>query len=1524
MDLMMNVNDLSIEISNGVYYPGPGNYGANLNSNNDITILHSAFDTNLQNSAITTHDGVEVSIYAPKHTPFIFRSGTSAADIYMLPGGVDCPNKITLYTKATINARFFGSGMFTSVDKIETMFTQYRSVVSDNIEKIVYGNSTVFPNTGDFNINAKSVTEIKLDIPNMGGKLIIDSNCQSLMKLNIANSNFYGQFNGFANLQEVNISGVSSNASDGIVVSGSNYLTGEKFHISGSDENHKTTLTVLELSGVTGNFVCEYTEIDKIRISNNTDRKSSDFDTSMLSEFYISGDKRLTELQLEGFRKVHIDKCINLKTLTFVDDALEELYINLEKGKNEESSQLNTIFLNKNEDVNSGVITHDNDENIIYVYDKDGNKIKLYDPSDGTGVFDFTNFKNLKRVTLINCDKLVHVKLPDQDIETDGMSSNDNLRWIDTGILPSFKDDENKKPYDGYTEGTGDYIGYKFPIYSKGHKLILCSDSAFYNCPNYAMLRSDWDKGSDMIGNENYIAYTNIIVSDKCTSLSNTFCISSSNSTDDKFNMNTAIRFIEICVPDNVKEKITSLAGCFKGRKGVKYTEFEAQNEKGYNSSTYKTNHHHPMLEKYASLTNISELYANTGVNFVSKFLLDLPSDKNTSEDKNVLNWDSFVRPMTTLRIADDALYNISYRIRSYSYITFHIYEYINGSYNIIGEDTENPFRICDFFYPYDKGKIYTDDGCKFDASVEVYDNITSFDSLNFCEKCIDFRGMFNLFPNVSSISSSFNGNLGLYNIQGLLYPCKNIISIVQSFCDKNINDVGNTQEIDLFNFFDWENNTTDVERLFEGSQPSANGFAVRKTITYDNLTTVLGKISEYTKLTRLTNLFSFCTITGCNDGDNINPEIKFNDGVVLSNIVNISNLFDRCTSDYRPFSVNDAQDSKGIYTGGVLNIGRSFFKSFPNFTTARRTLADTYLSSPLTYDYFCRRSEDFVESTVYLSEDINTAATLRQYVYNSNIIDLTEFFCGTKFVYCNNWFDQNDEVNVGIINKDVDRNHIRTADGHEIYDIGTVYYTYSLNKFKEHILDNDIIDDCFDNYTDFIPENAISPKMGDSCIWKNHDLKQDLLYYGNIIGEKLPYDYENEFGVDTIQETYCCLPPDILYGCASSAVINDIFANTNITGVIPRNLTKNVKDRSISNIFRNVNIMPNLEYYYDANDVKDGIASNGLGAILDKITETVEVENAIGEFYTVVFRDEYGKLKKRKPVDSDRSLGQFVYVPANFTTCGTIMNAFNFRYNLPKHWLMSGKSDYESTKDFNDAISEGSLNLYYRSQYYFTTDKSVRWDILYDAKSVFIHNDQDVDFSNNNIIGNSRQYYDDRVEMLVEKKNVWTNDKRVYTPIGWATNIMDYFYIDLNLCGRKNKYNMIEDYGCPIVIGNNKIVQLDNFVSGILTIFLNGRVFREDFLVDKLTTTHNKSSSSSSIIDYYGFGKNIILPYFRATLSDEDLSFIPIDNDYLYFDFMVESEKTSMDNYYEQLAKDNLNDGKNLFETKYSKYKCN
>ena len=1474
MDVMMNVNGLEVPIYNdrNLLVPGPGiEYKDKLSDNNDITILHSAFDSNLYNTALSNFSG-EVAIYAPKHTPFIFRTGTDDAKMYLLPGGADKPNLIFFENIGeSISARFYGSGLFTSVDKIESMFTQYKSIISDNIEKITYGGSKVSNYNGGFTIDAKSVTEIKLDIENMSGELNISDRCISLMKINIANSGFYGKFQNFPNLQYINISGVNS-INNGITVSGSEYLTGENFIISGIDEKHKTTLNVLDISGVTGIFNCVNTNIEDIRIKNNSKWDGedsdflfdSDFDTNMLSEFSIYGDTRLKKLNLVGFRKVRIESCNNLETLS-IDNALEEIYIDLMKiGKDEVESKLDKISFG----------------------------------SDGvSGVFDFTNYPNLKRVTLKNCDKLVHVKLPDRDIETDGMSNNVNLKWIDTGSLPAFLDRDNDFINDGYVEGKGDYEGVKFPIYPRGSKLILCSDSVFQNCPNYNMVRSDWNKGGEMLGGDYMydIAYTNITVSESCTSLENTFSMSglSSNLPEDcKFNMDTVIRFIEVCVPDNIKKNITSLSNCFRGRVDVRYTIGDA-------ASDYSNNVYSPDLSKYTSLNNISGMYENTGVSFISKQLLSLPAVGNNPE--NGLIWNSFIKSnmISGVDVSKDALENISYRLESYSGIKFNIYEYdeISYQYKLAGKLNE-AFDICEFFYH-----------TKTDGVILPYNYITSINSLNFGDQYIDFRNMFNLFPNVKTISNCLNGNLSKYNINGLLQPCKNITSISNSFNDDYIND--STQVIDLYNFFNWKENITEgITGLFEGqtSNSLTNGFRVKKTITYNNFNEVLAKIVEIATneknkdFKRLTNIFSYCTITEYN-----NEEIKFETEKTLDNIINISFLFENCTSDYKPFANADG-GNKGIYTGGVLNIGRSFFEKLPNFTIAQRTFANTYLSSPLTYDYFQKRSKNYKESDILLSKNQSDVAKLYEYTYKSDISNLKECFYNTKFVNCKNWFDHNSELNVNIIGN---RNYISTGDGEEnkYSENGFVYYKYNiiLNSYEKHMLDNDVFDDCLDNYTDFISDNEI----GDYTLY-NHDLLQDFSYYGNI-KDNMPFDPVNESNINTIQKTYCCLPPDFLYGCNSTATIDGIFANSNIIGVIPRNLTKKINNQPIPNIFKNVNIMPNLEYYYDS----EGGLNN---SILDSINYTVEIEGGIGDEYCVVFRDEYGRLKKRKPVIEDKNLGQFVYAPTNFTSSKSLMNIFNFRYNLPKHWNMPIKPNgvningYKTTKDFINA----DLNLDYHNQYYFTTDKSVKWENIRDAKHVFIEDNQDIDFSNKNIIGYQRGYYTDITESSIEKVNSWTVNADISTINGW-NNFVDKFYVDLNLCGRKNIYNMIEDYGCPIVIKNRE-VYLDNFVSGILTIFLNGRVFDNSFAVNDLTTTNHKDNGGSYVIGYYGLGKNIILPKYSGSPLDDYFSFIPVDQyGIIYYDFMInDNEEQSIVNYKEYInERININTGKNKYTFK-------
>ena len=156
-----------------------------------------------------------------------------------------------------------------------------------------------------------------------------------------------------------------------------------------------------------------------------------------------------------------------------------------------------------------------------------------------------------------------------------------------------------------------------------------------------------------------------------------------------------------------------------------------------------------------------------------------------------------------------------------------------------------------------------------------------------------------------------------------------------------------------------------------------------------------------------------------------------------------------------------------------------------------------TQIKSPLTYDYFCKRSENIKETSVYLSENQEDIATLCEYTYSSNIINLKECFYKTKFVNCKNWFDETDNDNYGII---TERNYILLKSGEKCSERGKEYYTHNIvsGTYTKHILNNDIIDDCKENYTDFVPNNKIN--SGDNFYtWNNHDLLQDFIYYGNI-----------------------------------------------------------------------------------------------------------------------------------------------------------------------------------------------------------------------------------------------------------------------------------------------------------------------------------------------------------------------------------------------------------------------------------------
>ena len=174
-----------------------------------------------------------------------------------------------------------------------------------------------------------------------------------------------------------------------------------------------------------------------------------------------------------------------------------------------------------------------------------------------------------------------------------------------------------------------------------------------------------------------------------------------------------------------------------------------------------------------------------------------------------------------------------------------------------------------------------------------------------------------------------------------------------------------------------------------------------------------------------------------------------------------------------------------------------------------------------------------------------------------------------------------------------------------------------------------------------------------------------------------------NEHGIEkyventyNIYPTYCCLPPDLFYGCEFVCNLSNVFADSNIIGVIPQHLLKKCYNSKLENMFKNVNILPNLIYHYNSNTNDAGYLSLISNIEIDNNTITITNEddtryyNLVGstdDDAVVLFRNGNGELRRRYPIDGEEyNKSQFAYVPQGYTTNQNLNSAFTFRYNLP------------------------------------------------------------------------------------------------------------------------------------------------------------------------------------------------------------------------------------------------------------------
>ena len=1413
MDAMFNVQGINLRISDNTYIPIPDSI-SDLNNNPDVVLLTDAFSLREKARILSSNNALPVKITAPLNTPLILVRGSDYM-MYLLAGD-NMENTIQLTTQKTVTTKFLGSKEFTNVSAIEPFLTDAYQIDSNKLEEIVYSGSSFARTNNSLTINSASVKVVKLDMPTFSGRLDIKNNGlygQSIHTLNVSGSGFYGEWTNLSALQTVNISSLNCTSGESIVISGSKLLTGDRFIISGTPEN-KTNLPTLKVSDVSGRFNLSNTNIQSIDIT-VIDGEDATFE--------IVGDEALTDLSLTGFRSVRISGCPKLASLSITEG---------DKNKCE------TIVIE-----------------MPYVYDSnnpDNMGTLLSFKSKIQGVFDFTGFSRLETLGLSGIPATEVIRIPDRKVKVETLNNNINLEFVDT--------------------------------MGRNSCISLTRSYTFFNCPRYGMRQSWYNKSTSEL------AYTKMCIDESCTDLSSTFerqydfntkytnenpyrNIWGQDVSNVSINLYEVKEFLNKIVAgaklrdeyidvDNVIHTsvngyvygsnrcsyIESLQSCFKGQKGIFFTN---SSPIVHDAKNPDLNTNIPDLSAYTSLNNISMLYYSTGVTFLCKEILSLPFEKNTSS--NILNWTGIIKE-GDMSISNDAFENISYRITNLSSMMLSIYGRVDSetseshTYNNLLDSV----NITDVLCP------------KENNEGKILKNLTLFNSFNVNSKQkVDYTGMFDACPNVSSLIGFLNGDLSNATIDGLLKNCEKLMFISDSFSHSGA-EITTLPVIDLYDFFNWGKNT-DMTVMFASSTSTVPGFCLNKQINYENFKKILEVLPEYTKIERLTNLFSYCKITGY-DGEEI----------VLSgempNIISLNSLFYKCR----------ATDQNG--NDKPLNIRRTFFEKLPKVAALSNTFYGVHFSNFPTYDFFAKRRKKEVSLNVYImnSDDTYSPAILETYDYASmgSITDMYNCFREAKFVDCACWFDQNSEENVSL------KQSYDVIKGHE--DIDT-YYIKSGSKYVEYKIGiPDVIADTVNNFTNYV--ERINIALGNTSI-DNHNIKADLNRYSNDV-----HMTEDKYGLDIVSAC-CCLPPDIFYGCYYSCDLTGVFAYTNIVGTIPQHLLSKCYNGVYKDMFLNTNILPNVMYYYNKR-MKTNDKSKFLQLISDvpvnknnSIINTPKnqddsivysFDNGLTDDDAVVlFRDSNGKLWRRHPrngddrstendqkVNTDYSKSQYVYVPIGYAmTNSNLSRAFNFRYNLPKQIDLNSqtlKNEYNITwaagSNYDNTYApdkNGRQDLWpYYTQYFFLTTESVGWSRVNDFSYPFISDSGDIDYINNTIRTFSSAEEDSN------KINKWWSEMKVnVTKDYWHNKTNGLFNVFLNLCGdRDTRTGEIEDYGCPVslAISAQQYPKLDSIVSGILGIFLNGKVLDDGTDAGMLT---NINIYGAKVVIFNGFGRNIILP---------------------------------------------------------------
>jgi len=1544
LDVMFNVQGLRESIRENIVIPSPTQENMNATAANpDVVILKDAFSDEEQDKSISSNTKI-INIYAPKNTPVIVYAG-GTAKTYILPENTNDrlnPNKLEINTTQAQRTKIYGSKEFIDVSDVGVFFTTYRKIESDKLENVIYENAVVAQQTGGFIIKSVSVREIKMNIPTYSGTLTLKDNSNpligsSITSIDISTSGFIGTFSGFPNLRSMNISSVKSENGN-ISILGNPLLTANNLIISGLNNRSLTTLGSLNIQDVAGNFNILNTAIKELTITGVLDENGN-----AVSEFSINGDLALRSLTLKNMKSISITNCPNLETLkiwgledlsTGTDGTCKSLVIDMSAYYNHKdyTPKLKTI------------ISTGNDESQVV---------------DGDFNLNTETFKNLEFLTIQALEGIVTLQLPDCAVKVGTMKNCKNLNVIKTEGTDSkliltgpntFADCPNYWMRNSSSQSTTyiDPHGYtKMGIDSE------CTDlsgtfalAQQYSNDKFSMHNAKYFIENIIIIRNSHGSIIDDSAAQRITTLARCF-----------YNRKSIIYNSSAAYYDEEWENKAPILSNFISLKDI--------------SEMYYGIQINVITKKLLSLPEGDEY--NTPSNPLKWDYFVKRGDIAVSTDcfKNISYRLTSLNDLTlTIMEPDDSTHKyvpISNTVDSkYNILElFAIREDSSAPYGY--EPLTNIVRISTL--NFDSSQFID-----FSRFFEVLPNVTTIDNfMNTNVNNFNIEGLLKPCENLTSITSSFisaSDNYpavdlwNFFNWEGN----KNIRQLFTSYVDNDpafsfAKTVTYKNLVNILEAIEGYTNLDKLTNIFSNCTVTGYNALGKPEICFKE-GTVLNNIKCINYL--FTNMKSDRSDGGLSFSRNLFVQLPSVEklrmtfsGVRFTEMLSMDFFAKRdSTPQTREVYLltgnnSDSDDSYGKhilntygYTKNIVDLNNTFYNARfvscnpwyeRDMDNVGLNLDENYISTlggervSGVNEYYICDNRDFY--TITYGDGLTTRINCTDNIMRKDVSVPYSSILGTIYAKKNSnryegYVKVGDDYNIVFTNIPGFATIFNRCTVVEDTDYRTfVIERYNRGSYTKYVLSTPEIDDCSNNFTHYIKDIDLV-RTDETTIykaWQNHNLMREygLFYEGQGITETTELTefvdsesplYNKKFIVKYnscgLYPTYCILPPDILYSCYSTVDLTGTFSDINAMGVIPRHFTSNCSDKNLSDLLRNTDVLPNVQYYFrdyaepniDLMNILSGIPAvefDDYDILNPDGTPTgnrIEYETpSAGETYSdiavVIYRDIDGNLRRRSKNNRDKEKGQFVYAPSGYSKSINIQNTFNFRYNLPPDNIIPG--EYVNEQELIDRTNEpmggesGLKNIFY-TQYFIMMDDSAKWSIVSDARSPFITNNFDRDYVVENKV---RQYY---IDPAATFENAWTRVGDLKDAGGWYSYARQTFNVMLNLCGTTDEYtSCVNDNGCPINLDNS--VKLDNFLEGNLVTFLNGRVFYKTLDVSSLTTSANKISAGSYIINMPTIAKNIILPSFNNNLYDDDLVFINSNKDrpaeYNFYGFMFNDE---------------------------------